>query len=87
MSPLCMMFLACLRLRLWIIVLIACHYFLVPATAVPEIVQLIFNMKQLEISSMSEVRRAFLRHTSNEYELQPLPTPHRHTLLHFFTLP
>ena len=33
----------------------ACHHFLVSATEVPEIVQLVFNMGLLAISSMSEV--------------------------------
>ena len=33
----------------------ACHHFLELATEVPEIVQLIFNMELLAISSMSEV--------------------------------
>ena len=34
----------------------ASHHFLVSATDVPEIVQLVFNMEFLAISSMSEVR-------------------------------
>ena len=48
----------------------ACHHFPVSATEVPEIVQLVFNMELLAISSMSEVGSehkvcfgAFLRHT------------------------
>ena len=48
----------------------ACHHFLVSATEVPEIVQLVFNMQLLAISSMSEVGSehkvcfvAFLIHT------------------------
>ena len=34
----------------------ACHHFLVPATEVPEKVQLVFSMELLTISSMSQVR-------------------------------
>ena len=48
----------------------ACHHFLVSATEVPEIVQLVFNMELLAIASMSEVGiehkvsfGAFVRHT------------------------
>ena len=33
----------------------ACHHFLVSATKEPEIIQLVFNMELLAISSMSEV--------------------------------
>ena len=33
----------------------ACHHFLVSATEVPEIIQLVLNMELLAISSMSEV--------------------------------
>ena len=48
----------------------ACHHFPVSATKVPEIVQLVFNIEFLAISSMSEVGSehkvcfwAFLNHT------------------------
>ena len=44
------------KLRLNCIFLIACHHFFVPATQVPEIVQLVLNRQLLAISSMSEVR-------------------------------
>ena len=37
----------------------ACHHFLVPATEVPETVQLVFSMELLAISSMSEVRSEY----------------------------